>query len=70
LRALRAGDDRLLSKELRLLATKHQIAVVRALAKEFERRVGDAGAVQTTLAGHLAKSSLGWAAAVWRPPLR
>ena len=37
LRALHAVDDRLLDQELRLLTTRRQIAVVRAIADELER---------------------------------
>jgi len=37
LRALDADDERLLDEELRLLATRRQIAVVRAIADELER---------------------------------
>jgi len=43
LRALGANDDRLLDEELRLLATRRQIAVVRAVADELERCVQGGG---------------------------
>lgn len=44
LRALRASDERLLEDELRLVATKQQIAVVRTLADELERCLVHGGA--------------------------
>jgi hypothetical protein len=47
LRALRASDDRMLAEELRLGATRQQVAVIRALADEFERCLLRSGAVQT-----------------------
>ena len=58
LRALRASDDRLLAEELRLVATKRQIAIVRTLADELERRLvhgGAAAALQGQLVQELAR---------------
>jgi len=48
LRALDADDDRLLDQELGLLATRRQIAVVRAIADELER-CAQGGSVLETL---------------------
>ncbi|HEX8795167.1 MAG TPA: hypothetical protein VF765_29670 [Polyangiaceae bacterium] len=47
LRALGAADDRLLDEELCLLATRRQIAVVRALADELERCVQGSHLLET-----------------------
>ena len=47
LRALDADDDRLLDEELRLLSTRRQIAVVRAIADELERRVQGGSLLET-----------------------
>jgi 2-keto-3-deoxy-6-phosphogluconate aldolase len=58
LRALRASDERLLEDELRLVATKQQIAVVRTLADELERCLvhgGAATALQEQLVQELAR---------------
>jgi hypothetical protein len=58
LRALRASDERLLAEELRVLATKQQIAVVRTPADELERclvRGGAPLAVQGQLVEELAR---------------
>lgn len=58
LRALRASDEGLLAEELRVLATKQQIAVVRTLADEVEpclMRGGTAPAVQEQLVQELAR---------------
>lgn len=58
LRALRAGDERLLAEKLRVVATKQQIAVVRTLADELERCLGRGGAalaVQGQLVEELAR---------------
>jgi hypothetical protein len=58
LRALRSSDERLLAEELRVVATKRQIAVVRTLADELERclvRAGAAPALQEQLVQELAR---------------
>jgi len=47
LSALHADDGRLLDQELRLLATRRQIAVVRAIADELERCVRGSGVLET-----------------------
>jgi hypothetical protein len=58
LRALRAGDERLLAEPLCVVATRQQIAVVRTLADELERCLGRGGAalaVQGQLVEELAR---------------
>ena len=75
LRALRAGDERLLAEELRLVATRQQIAVVRTLADELERsleRGSPARALQEQLVQELARlgcRSLETAAAISEKPV-
>jgi len=74
-RALQASDERLLAEELRVLATKQQIAVVRTLGDELERRLARGGAalaVQGQLVEELARlgcRSLETAAAMAEKPV-
>ena len=47
LQALRASDERRIDEELRVVATRQQLAIVRTFADEVERCLVRGGALQT-----------------------